>query len=201
MNQLAKRVERTCGEMAALPTGDLVDRLRTAFSVTVEKLLEVAAIIRILEDRGEDLDKLKLGMVDWFRRIAYGQVLPETFERYRHAPRLLQAIASMPLPDQERLSRPCTVPVLTFTNGEPSERQVDPLEMTSREVRQVFGKSGQRTLAEQRGYLDDAMTPRRVAVRELESGVMVDKRKKCLVINGLSLSRSQLLSYLSHLED
>lgn len=201
MTSLTLRVEDRCSELATTSTPELLLRLQSAISVTVEKLLEIAAIVRVLEDRGEDLDSLKMGMIDWFRRIAYGQCLPEVFERYRYKPRLLEAVAALPIPDQSKLSAPCSLPVLVLSAGEVSERQVDPVDMTAREIRQVFGKGRLRNLTEQRGWLEDHRQSRISVQVELESGVVVDKKKRCLVINGFRVSRSQLLGYLSHLDD
>lgn len=203
MSALANPVEARHGELSHFTTPELMERLKDAFQITAKALIEVAAIVRILEDRGEDLSSLKLGMIDWFRKIAHGQVLPEVFERYRLRPRLLESVASLPIPDQERLSADdAAIPVLTFAGEELSQRQVDPLELTPQEMKQVFTRGRLRSLSEQRGWLNDQTRKRRSAPQqEPNLDVVVNRKKQCVVINGVSLSRSQLLNYLSRLED
>lgn len=197
-----KRIDGRCQELSSHSDEALAEMLKSAFMATVDSLITVAAIVRVLEERGFDLDSLKIGMIDWFRKIAYGQVLPEVFEKFRHSPKLIQHISTLPIPDQERLAHGDSIIVLTLNDGEASERHVRPEDMSAREIKQVFGAGRIRSLAEQRGILESRSTPRVPSKKELETGVLVDRKKKMLTFTQpISVSRSQLLSYLSHLED
>lgn len=197
---LIKRIDDVYGELNSLPTDEVRNRLRGALSLAAESIRVTAAAIRILEERGEDLSELKLAAIEWFRKVAYGQLLPETFSEFRDNRRLFLAVADLPTPDQQRILSGHSLPVLCITNGAVSERQVAPREMQPDEIRQVFAKGKIRSLAEQRGWLESKRKNVPVT-RELESGVTVNPRKRCLVINGMEISRSQLLSYLSQLGD
>lgn len=180
-------------------TEELMQRLGAAMSVHVEKLVEIAALIRVLEHRGENLDQLKIGMLVWFRRIAYGQVMPEVFTKFRFNPNVLEKVASLPIPDQRRLSSGGTVEVLTFSGQNVTTRQVDPINMTGRELQQVFYRGRVRNLTEQRGWLEDKKPQRQTSELQLEPGVVVDRKRHQLIINGMAFSASQLNSYLSQL--
>lgn len=196
-----KSCDEICESLESLSTGDLKDRLSEAFKATVEGIMEIASIVKILETRGEDLDSLKIGMLAWFRRVAYGQVSPNILIQYGDRPSLLRKLANLPMPDQVKIANDEPVEVLSFSNGRASERWVSPSDMTKKEVEQVFGSGRIRGLSEQRGWIDQKK-PKFHSTETATPEVRIDKKKKQLVITGATkISRSQLFSYLSQMGD
>src|SRR5262245_11330835 len=130
-------IEAELSRFADLDTESLRAELARCMSDTASHLLRLAAIVRVLEERGEDLSDLKIGMVRHLRRIAYGQILPEVVVRFGSSAMLIDKIGSLPLPDQRRIASGEPVKMLV---GGGDYRMVDPLNMTQRQVHQAFGK-------------------------------------------------------------
>jgi len=190
-----------CESFEQMSSDRLKEMLVEKFEATIERIVEIASIVRVLENRGEDLDELKIGMIDWFRRVAYGQVLPEVLINYGDNQKLLKKISNLPIPDQKRISSGESVEVLAYVDGAATERKVSPYDMTNKEINQVFCNGKIRSLSEQRGYLEEKK-PRFHSTESATPEVRIDKRKKQLVITGATkLSRSQLFSYLSQMGD
>lgn len=75
------------GALSSETTDRLRERLAQILARTAEDLIEMARIVRELESRGEDLSGLRLGMIDYLRRIAAGQLLPGLVVRLSGQPR------------------------------------------------------------------------------------------------------------------
>lgn len=183
-------------ELRQLDTDALREVFREAIAMTVTGIVRAAASIRLLEERGEDLDELgNYNLFQMLRRVAYGSVLPEVVARFQGSSSVMRKIAALPIPDQRRLveDRPLAVVVV---DGEAfAHRLIPPSRMTPKQLQQVFAGDHIRDQAEQRTWLEErrTRTPRRGA-----SGVVVDMKRRCLIVTGekVVLTAKELNQYL-----
>jgi hypothetical protein len=73
-------------DLSVLSTVELRQELIKSLGITADNLVRLAWIVRLLEEKGEDLSDLKLGLLTHLRKIAYGQVLPELVVRFASSP-------------------------------------------------------------------------------------------------------------------
>lgn len=139
-------VDAELERLGGLTTDELRGELAGQLRLTASHLVRLAAIVRLLEDRGEDLSDLRIGLLQYLRRIAHGQVVPEVVVRFAEYPSLIQRISGMPLPDQIRLASGDPVRLMD-ASGE--HRLMDPLAMTRDQVAQAFARDHIRDDAEQ----------------------------------------------------
>ncbi|HUT57157.1 MAG TPA: hypothetical protein VNA25_04715 [Phycisphaerae bacterium] len=201
MNEL--RTVAVNDELVTKTTDELVKELLECFEITAAKLGRAAKIVRQLDDRGYDFSSLRLVGINWLRRIAYNQMLPEVMEKFRSDSTLVDKIASLPLNEQARLvAEDGSVEMVCLAdNGEFTVRKVAPGEMTKQEMRIAFCRGGIRTLAEQRGYIEDKRLRASMRSTEhLEDGVEINRKKKTITLHG-TFRPSQLLSYCSQMGD
>lgn len=142
-------------DLAGLTSDTLRAMLSKSLERTARELTRLAWIVRILEERGEDLADLRIGLLSYLRQIAYGQVLPEVVVRFGSAPTLVRAIAALPSPDQRRLADGEPVPMVVREGDTYTHRLVDPLKMSGGQVRQVFASDHVRDEGEQILRLQD----------------------------------------------
>lgn len=144
-------------ELLALSTEALRAELAQQMQATAQHLLRLAWIVRILEDRGEDLSGLMVPLLDYLRRIAYGQVLPEVVVRFADQPLLLAAVASLPIPDQRPFAEGqplrLVVPVPEAQGGGWTHRLVPPARLGKAGVSQAFDRGRLRSEGEQKEWL------------------------------------------------
>lgn len=151
----ADSIEATAAELAAMDSETLRRELAEGLRLTARHLLRLALIVRTLEERGEDLSDLRIGLLGHLRRIAHGQILPEIVVRYAESPALLRRIETLPMPDQRRLAKGEGVQLaVRAPDGSITHRLVDPLHLSYDQVRLVFGPRGIRDEAEQAIMLD-----------------------------------------------
>lgn len=183
------------GELAALPSEELRRRLAQALSLTAESLVEMACIIRTLEDRGEDLGELKFGVLGILRKIAHGQLWPELVAKYMNNAVLLRYATTLPIPDQQRIATGEPLRLLILNpDGTTDARHVEPHKLSTRDMPQVFANDHIRDEGEQVTYL----RARRPAAKMQETdGIKVDGKRKGLVIEGKFYSCSDLMMYIS----
>lgn len=141
-------------DLAAMSTEDLREELAASLRMTAESLLRVALVVRTLEERGEDLSDLRIGILPYLRQIAYGQVLPEVVVRFGRSPSLVRRIGALPIPDQRRLAAGDAVELIVVgREGERDHLRVDPLHMSQDQVVLAFGPGRIRPLEEQAAML------------------------------------------------
>lgn len=186
-------------DLGTMTTEQLHDELVRSLSVTVGQVVRMAEIVRLLEERGEDLSDLRIGLIGYLRRIAYGQVLPEIIVRYHGLGTLLSRAAAMPIPDQERLIRDDRVVVADIApDGSVSHRMVPPTSLSFEQINQVFGRDQMRSLEDQVLYLRDRASRRRIEQRSGD-GVVLNQRRHGIEVNGYFISCADLADYLARL--
>jgi hypothetical protein len=201
---LRGEMEAIRAEVREMTDEQQLQRFEDAYEVTVSKLLLMAVIIQEREAAGKDMTRYKIGVLNMFHRVAHLQLWPAAFVRYKHHPRLLRRVADLPLADQVPLGDDCALEVLVFTAAdEPTHKLIDPLHMEEGQIRQVFAKGSLRNLAQQRAWLEEKRTQRRLTtVTEADSGVIVDRRRRRITINQpMVLTQKELLHLLGQFDD
>jgi hypothetical protein len=129
----------------------LAQRLR----FTADNLMEMGMVIREFDQRGIDLSDLRLSLLVYLRRIAYGQTLPEVVALLAGRRDLLQRVAVLPLPEQQRCLDEKGLLVVTgeLAGGDFDTRQRQLLDLEPWEVHQVFGPNGIRNEFQQAAWL------------------------------------------------
>lgn len=136
-------------ELNTLSSEELRRQLTVSLNVTAQQLLRMAAIVRILEERGDDLSDIRGALPGYLRRIAYGQMLAEVVVRFADSQQLVKRISQLPIPDQRRLAAGEPIEVAVVTDQGTERRMVDPLNLRGPLLAQVFASDHIRTLPEQ----------------------------------------------------
>lgn len=202
-----REIDATANELCILSemtTDQLRKELSRALDLTARNLMRLALIVRALEERGEDLSDLRLGLLTYLRQIAYGAVLPEVVVRFAESPTLIKAIAALPMPDQTRLAAGDPVD-LVVPRGEHGHdiRRADPLRMTVEQIRQVFAKGRIRDEAEQILVLEGVPANRsaRNRYKAKVGSITVDRRNGGLVIGREFVAAAQVVEALAILAE
>jgi hypothetical protein len=186
MTQLAIATATTYqppADLATMTTQELRAAMTAAMARTVEQLARLAWIVRILEERGEDLTDPRIGLMPYLRQIAYGQTLPEVVIRYAERPALVKAISALPRPDQQRLASGEPVPLaIRREDGTVEQRMVDPSHLVGEQVGRVFARDRIRTIDEQVIMIEARAysSPRDPTLTA--AGITVDRKRRGLVI-------------------
>lgn len=188
-------------ELNEMTNDSLVRLIRDQLGITVKALVTVAAAIRILEERGVDVGELKLTMLGHLRRIAHGQLLPELVVRFQGHPRLLSMAAALPMPDQMRLKDATSLAIVEMDQqGATAKRMIPPESLRTSQLVQIFGRDGIRGEDEQILYLKAGVAVRQ-PVRTAPDGVVIDRTRKSIIVNGYRLSLAELLDYAARLSN
>lgn len=141
-------------ELSSLSTEQLKNQLVESLAVTAAQLVRSAAIVLLLEERGEDVEALKIGMLQYLRKIALAQLLPAVVVRFASKQAILDKITNLPLTEQKRLAEGEPIRLLVYdANGRQTHLMADPLKMGRDQMRQAFGKDYIRDEAEQLLFL------------------------------------------------
>ena len=190
-------------ELKAKTTEHLKQLLAEQLSLTVQSLVKLAWIVRILEERGEDLSDLRVGLLNYLRLIAYGQVLPEVVVRFAANPMVIQKISALPEPDQRRLAagEPVRLIVLGPDGQGFTHRMLDPLRLSRDQVAQVFGKAHLRPDSEQIAMLEDRRSKPVATARDPARGkARADRQRGGLVVNRTFVPHAAVVSALADLK-
>ena len=159
----------------------LEQALASELRATTEHFIRLASIVRVLEDRGRDLSNIRLGMMTYIRKIAYGQVVPDLVAQYQDKPLVLDRLAQLPPPEQARIASGGTVKVMVVEGSGTTFRMVSPRDMSADEIRQVFDRGRIRTEAEQVSLIRSRPTFQQVRI---PVGVKLDLRRKGIIVSG-----------------
>ena len=188
-------------QLKDIPSPKLKAMLADQLRLTAEHLLRLAWIVRVLEERGEDLSDLKLGLLPYLRQIAFGQVLPEVVVRFASSPMLLGRVAALPEPDQRRLASGEAVKlVVSGPDGQGfTHRLLDPAKMTRDQITVVFAKDHVRSESEQVALLEDRRTRPVQAGRVRYGKARPDRVRGGLVVHRTFVSQADVLQALGGL--
>mgnify|MGYP003148623940 CR=1 FL=1 len=175
-------------------TSWLLARFEEKFTLTVEAVRELAAIVKRLDELDVELE-INPKILAHFRKVAYGQVIPELVANLQGSPALLNRASMLPLPDQQRIANDEPIQ-LALLSGD--HRAVSPSEMTPRELRQAFNKSAIRTNSEQVGWLRDEQIKTQAKTRA-KPAIALDGKRKGIVVGDVFISTKDMLGYLNQL--
>jgi hypothetical protein len=178
--------------LSALSSDEIKQRLTQALGRTAEGLAEMAACVRVLEERGDDLSWFRMGIKPYLRLIAQGQLLPSIVVTYAGLPNLLSAVAALPLSDQRHLIEQGTVAVAVVEqDGTIGTRQIDPRALPTRDIRRVFSSSGIVPPAKQ------AAAPKRQRREGRRYSVRVAADREHLLVGKARVPIAEVLTVLS----
>lgn len=177
-------------------TKKLLEQLKNCLTTTVEMVIRMSAIVRRLEVLGVDVLGLSFPNIDYFRKIAFGQLDANLFVEFSALPSLLQKISRLPIPDQTKIAKGQHLKVM-LDGGD--HIMVAPNDMTRNQINQVFGKSGIRNDAQQAAWLAEFKIKQ--AYRSTpKPEIAIDRKRRGITVNSVFLSASDLAGYLSRLE-
>jgi len=149
-------------DLSTLTSNQLRTELTASLARTVAEFRRLAWIVRLLEERGEDLTDLRLSLLPYLRKIAYGQLLPEIMIRFSQSPGVMRVVASLPMPDQEKLANGERIPMAIRTpDGKLDKRLVDPLGLRADQLSLVFTSNSIRPIEDQMARLETPTKPPR----------------------------------------
>jgi hypothetical protein len=119
--------------------------------LTGENIWRMGVILRSMDEAGEDYSDLKMPVMTYLLKVGYGQVLPDVVLAFLGMPRLLRAVAALPLSDQKRLAAGESIKVMT--GDADAHRLLRVADMSDSERQQVFGADYIRDEAEQLAWL------------------------------------------------
>jgi hypothetical protein len=200
VNEIVHVTPDMAREIAALSTEELRAELAQGLRLTAQYLLRLALIVRTLEERGEDLSELRVGLIGYLRKIAYGQVLPEVVVRFAEYPLLIRRISALPLPEQQRLAEGEPIKVfLRRDDGEIDHRLADPLKLTSGQVIQVFAADHVRDQQEQLLLLEDRRNRPAKKQGRVSSRVRADRERGGILVGRAFVAAADALAALADL--
>lgn len=198
---LAPPLQARIDALSSLNTEELRERLGKALEITATHLIEMAAIVRLLEERGEDMSDLRFGLLQYLRKIAFGQLLPEVVVKFQSSPLLMGRVAALPIPEQERVvNRGEITVVLIRDGGEIDRRLVPATSLSQSEIRQVFAPNHMRNEGEQVSWLRERR-PKKEAGEQVKRPIKIQRtRGGVLVEKTTFISIEELRSLLKDLE-
>jgi len=173
----------------------LVAELHECLALSTNSLIRLAVIINRLEDLGVDIISLQIPNMNYFRKIASGQFMPELFIECSGSPGLLRKLSSLPISDQKRIADGSALKVI-LQGGD--HLMVAPKDMTPSQIRQVFGTEGIRSDSQQAAWIVDSQQAKAFK-RIPRPAIQIDRRKNGIVVGETFLSASDLAGYLSQL--
>jgi hypothetical protein len=187
--------------LAALSTAELRGELSRTLELTAQHLVRLAQIVRLLEERGEDLSDLRIGLLHYLRKIAHGQVLAEVVVRFAEFPALIQRVSALPLPDQQRLAGGDSVLLAVLdADGRVDQRMVDPLRLSRDQVTLIFARDRLRDVQEQVVMMEQRKLSGGTARRALSRGpIRVDRARNGLLVKKTFLAVGDVLAALAEL--
>ncbi len=177
MSQLtASHWDTTCAEIRDMTPEQRREELRTGFRIIAGHIVRMAAVLRVMEEKGEQFDRKELPYLNELRAIAYGQLLPEAFCRFVEREHVLRAVRRLPPTEQKRLAAGAHVELLVvMPDGTFSELKPDPLDLTPAQVRQVFDGDHMRDITAQRPVIHQQIAERQVKTPDRVGELKIDK--------------------------
>ncbi|WP_406850120.1 hypothetical protein [Chromobacterium phragmitis] len=193
---LAAEAVPTPAELSNLSTQMLREELARSVELTARHLMRLATIWAELERRGEDLSDLRIGLATFLPQIAARQLSADAVIRFAGQKLLLNAVATLPLPEQERLARGGSVKLLSYDgHGEAVAVDVPAHALSAQQIRQVFDLGKMRTIDEQRPRLIRPPAPRKNA--DITADVHYDRQTGLVQIGRRRVPISEILSAVS----
>jgi len=183
----------------SLSNDEIKSQIRQLLDRSAETFKELAARMRLLKDRGVDLSDLRTGLGIWIERIAYGQIRAEVVAAFQVSIFLLNQIARLPVPDQDRLLPSDATVEVAIRQGESfTTLRMKPIALTKAQRYQVFAPDHLRSVEEQVVYLRSQIIP--VKPKRVFPGIEVDKRRRCVRIGNREIHAKELADLVRELQ-
>ncbi|WP_145964413.1 hypothetical protein [Chromobacterium phragmitis] len=193
---LAAEAVPTPAELNNLSTQMLREELARSVELTARHLMRLATIWAELERRGEDLSDLRVGLAAFLPQIAARQLSADAVIRFAGQKLLLNAVATLPLPEQERLARGGSVQLLSYDgHGETVVVDVPAHALSTQQVRQVFDLGKVRSIDEQRPRLMRPAPPKKKA--DITTDVRYDRQTGLVQIGRRRVPIAEILAAVS----
>jgi len=182
---------------SAMKNEEIVKEVSKRLELTVENFQHLACMVRILRDRGVDVDAIVCPFMDELRAMADGAMYPGLLPVAIRNRRLGAVARSLPMADQVRVANDEPLPVMVIREGTgPAPRYLKPSQMAPYQVAQVFTFGKIRSEVEQINYLDD---PKR-RPRKPKTPITVDVRHAQIVVNGenVVITEADMLRFLQN---
>ena len=202
LNKSKTEVVTVDNELEGLTTEQLYEAFDVARVVTCKQIQRMASIVRLLEERGEDLSEIKQASLQSYRLIGQGQLLPEVFQLYCGSPLLFNRIRTYPLSEQRKLASDAPMRILSADNPAEDCRIVKPSVMTRDEVHQAFAENHIRTDGEQRSWLERLVSRVKRKTKE-RPDIILEKKKRGITVSAggqsVFISSTDMHNYLMEL--
>lgn len=176
-------------------TEKLLSLLNECLAITTETIIRIASILKRLEALGVDLIELKIRNLNYYRKIAAGQLLPELFLEASGCPMLLRQTMTLPLQDQKRIAENKPVKVM-LTGGD--HLLIEPKNLTAQQIKQVFSATGLRSEGQQISWLMEQRERTQIKGQPRPE-VIVDRKNHGIRVDSVFISAADLTRYLSQL--
>src|SRR6185312_1699895 len=143
------------------------------------------------------LSELKIGMIQYIRKIGHGQLLPEVVLRLAFNQNLLRRVSNYPLPDQRKVIECEAFRVVRIEDGKMVK--TDPLPahlLTKNDIAQVFDMDHIRDEEEQFRFI---RARNQKVIPEVKPDIEVNAKGKYVVINGKKITQVELVALLSRI--
>lgn len=197
---IAPRITPTLNVSTTTDKKQLRELLTRSMGITLNALIESAAIIKRLEELGDDLSDLRDSCIPNLRKIACGQLHPEVYRRLFGRPSILNRVASLPIPDQEMIAKgkPIEVSVVHPDGRMDSTALTLAEDMEPLTAQQVFAPGKIRNQVEQIAWLRARSIPR---PRPAGPAVSLDRKRKGIHCESHSfVSLADMRDYVEQLE-
>lgn len=194
--------ELPTAQLEAMTTEELRQELAQSLQLNARQLLHLAAVWRVLESRGENLDELRRGMGAYLPLIASGRLAADAVVKFAGQATLLRALTDLSIDRQKAIAAGESLRVITLdNNGEPKTVEMPAYALTAAQVRQVFAPGKLRDEKEQAAQLLQSTTRKRKARTAAGPRVRHDTTTDQLVIGRTRISVGEVLAALVRPED
>lgn len=155
-------LDRILADIPNLGDEALIDGLMFWIGVSAVCVRITSAYVAELEKRGADLSKVNPILMQYYRLVARGTLLPEMVEKFHSRLNILTKSRTYSIEDQRKLlADDCRLPVVVPGADEASEHLMIALDkLTPQQIKQVFGDVGIRSPAGQLVWIRDKSKPR-----------------------------------------
>lgn len=184
--------------LAKMSVAELRAGLSKSLGITVGGLIEAAVFVKELERRGEDLSDIRDSTLPNLRKIACGQLLPEMYLRLFGKSGILNRVATLPIPDQQKIASGVPIAVyLADGSGNHVLHRAEDMEPAM--AQQVFAPGKIRNQSEQIAWLRAREIPR---PRAAGPAITIDRRRKGIHAEAHSfISLADLRDFVDQLTD
>jgi hypothetical protein len=177
------------------------ERLKSAFTMSVNGILKAAEVIASMGRCGDDLSDL--GISQWLtflRRVGSGELLPEVLTRYMIGPsqHLLSKVSRLIIGDQKTVVSAKPIKVVEHDGKGYTSRLILAENMSPEQIRQVFATDHIRDEPEQVTWLEREKK-KRIRVRDVVHGVRIDAERQVAIFTRGEKTEAQLREIASEL--